>query len=380
MLPESCALAGLHDLPLLEDLPALLAAPRGRLDLAPAVAPPWQPFATFRQGAAPVALGRMPQRFGNALRLGVYSEAVILGGGAVVDSTDGRMVVESFASASDSGLAVPQRLEGALSLLGLRLENEKIHPRRPWRRPARRIEGPLLHLTYRPDLNYTHFMLEVLPRLYHWLLFPEPRPRLLVSEHVAARLAPLLALYGVRPEHLVPVGGPGAPPVVAERLYLGSAPLWKHEAPLQALRGAADRFPAGGRRIRIQRRGAKLWFRNLLNEAEVAALLDRLGFESVALEDFSLSEQVALFRSAECVAGVYGGGLFNTLFCRAGTRVLSLTSPDYHRFVLDSLPPPLALRGATVVGESFTMRLDANNSPFVVDMDAVRAACAALEL
>ncbi|HEY8614496.1 MAG TPA: glycosyltransferase family 61 protein, partial [Roseomonas sp.] len=238
----------------------------------------------------------------------------------------------------------------------------------------------LFHLTYRPDANYTHFILEILPKIHYWLMFPEPRPRLLLSRAVAERLLPLLGLYGIGAEDIVIVPSLWETPLCARRIYLSSAPMLTHDAALRAVRSAVGDRREARRRIYIHRRGEKSWFRKLLNESKALEILAARGFESLALEDFTLPEQVALFREAECIAGVYGGGLFNTIFCEPGTRLLSLTSPDYHRSILDALPEPLKLRGATVVGESFSTKLDRNNSPFVLDLSAMTAACDLLEL
>ena len=56
-----------------------------------------------------------------------------------------------------------------------------------------------------------------------------------------------------------------------------------------------------GRRVRI--------------ESEVLAVLEPLGFESFALEELPVSDQIELFYDARCVVGPHGAGLTNLFFC-----------------------------------------------------------------
>ena len=70
--------------------------------------------------------------------------------------------------------------------------------------------------------------------------------------------------------------------------------------------------------------------RVLVNEAELAAALSGLGFEVLEPEALSPAEQVAAFASADAVVGPSGSALFNTVFCRPGTKVLDIESePDW---------------------------------------------------
>ncbi|WP_424139301.1 glycosyltransferase family 61 protein [Roseomonas chloroacetimidivorans] len=314
------------------------------------------------------------------MRLGIYQNAVVLGGGAIIDPFVQSIVVESLTGASDGIMSRPNDLSSLVRYFDMEIDGEVVRQKNISPHTPKRLEGDYFHLTYRSDMNYTHFMLEVLPRIHYWLLLPEPRPRILVSDHVAKHLHELLSLYGIRPDTLVVVPPPRGRPLEVERLFLGSAPMWGHASALGSVRRIADDMMSGSRRILVLRKGRKSWFRKLLNEQKIIAFLSSLNFESVVLEDLRLAEQVKLFQQAGYVAGIYGGGLFNTIFSLPGTAVLSMTSSDYHRTILDSLPEPLSLRGTTVVGESFSSKIDRNNSPFVIDMQALAAACHELGL
>lgn len=76
------------------------------------------------------------------------------------------------------------------------------------------------------------------------------------------------------------------------------------------------------RRIYISRQGAK--WRRVINEAELMALLEPLGFAAIALEHYTLPEQAALMASAEIVISIHGAGLTNIVFCEPGTKVIEL--------------------------------------------------------
>jgi capsular polysaccharide biosynthesis protein len=378
--PATLGITYFSALPQVGSLAALLEAGQACWESAPAGPHVHDWYPTYRQGRKPAAV--RPRRTRRpAIRLAVLEEAVVLPGGLVLDASGTRLAAESINGLFESDPATLHHMRGSLGYQGfdLDLERREAVARRALPEIGGRIDEPVMHFTYRSDLNYTHFMLEVLPKLHHWQSLPEPRPRLLVSRHVEQHLAPLLVLYGIGRDRLIVVPEPRRGTALRiRRLYLGAPLLWTREEPVGLLRrgaAAVAPLPDAPRRFYIARPGPKAWFRRLLNEPAVLAELAALGFVPLALERYSLPQQVALFRQAECVAGVYGGGFFNAIHCQPGTRILSLTSPDYHRAILDSLPASEALRGVTVLGESFSAKRDRNNSPFVIDLEALRGAC-----
>lgn len=66
--------------------------------------------------------------------------------------------------------------------------------------------------------------------------------------------------------------------------------------------------------------------RALQNENELIECLLIRGFQIVEPESMSFQEQMQLFQEAEIVIGLGGAGLFNVVFCRPGTRVVSIES------------------------------------------------------
>lgn len=80
-------------------------------------------------------------------------------------------------------------------------------------------------------------------------------------------------------------------------------------------------------RIYISR--MKAGYRKVINEYEVIPALEELGFKSVILEDLPLVDQVHLFASAEIIVAPHGAGLTNLVFCKPGTKVIEIFSPNY---------------------------------------------------
>ena len=67
-------------------------------------------------------------------------------------------------------------------------------------------------------------------------------------------------------------------------------------------------------------------YRVLRNEAALIAALEAEGLTAVEPETLPFSQQVALFARARQVAGLGGAGMFNAVFCRPGTPVLTIES------------------------------------------------------
>ncbi len=79
------------------------------------------------------------------------------------------------------------------------------------------------------------------------------------------------------------------------------------------------------RRIYINRKDGRS-HRFIINESEVLKVLKKHDFVSITLSNYSLSDQIQLFKNAEYVAGLHGAGFVNTIFCSPGTKVLEFKS------------------------------------------------------
>ncbi len=66
--------------------------------------------------------------------------------------------------------------------------------------------------------------------------------------------------------------------------------------------------------------------RYIINENEVLSYLDKEGFSSLTLSDYSFSDQVAMFYNAEQIIGLHGAGFANIVFSKPDTKVIEIRS------------------------------------------------------
>lgn len=89
-----------------------------------------------------------------------------------------------------------------------------------------------------------------------------------------------------------------------------------------------SRFSLGqSQHIYISRSHAGM--RRIVNEEKLIDALALLGFQAIVLESMPFSEQVATLAAAQVIVAPHGGGLTNLAFCRPGTKVVEIFSPDY---------------------------------------------------
>ncbi|ELS05062.1 capsular polysaccharide biosynthesis protein [Xenococcus sp. PCC 7305] len=93
--------------------------------------------------------------------------------------------------------------------------------------------------------------------------------------------------------------------------------------------------------------------RHVINEKEVVEKLTPLGFQTVFLEELSLTEQIALFANAKVIMSTHGSGLTNLVFCSPDTIVIELFSPHYVRTYYWIIAQQLKLKYYYYLGEVF---------------------------
>jgi capsular polysaccharide biosynthesis protein len=84
---------------------------------------------------------------------------------------------------------------------------------------------------------------------------------------------------------------------------------------------AERNFP---KRIFLSRKNASK--RRKYNEDEVYIAIEKYGFEKVLPENYSISEQIALFNGADFIIGTTGAAFSNTLFCNPRCKILCFTN------------------------------------------------------
>ena len=200
---------------------------------------------------------------------------------------------------------------------------------------------------------------------YHWMFDAIPRVALLRDagvETVDRWIVPatdlevareLLELAGVPHDRLHALRR--SDHVVCDELVVTSAPGEICEPTprtVEALRTMLDpgglrlAQRSGERNVYIARRGR----RRVANERELASILERRGFEFVAMEGLSLAEQIARVRGATCVVAPHGAALSHLIHAADGAVCLELLAPDYTNPSFYVLAGACGLRYAALEG------------------------------
>ena len=140
---------------------------------------------------------------------------------------------------------------------------------------------------------------------------------------------------------------------------------------LQSVRDefSANHSDAPHRRIYISR--AKAARRKLLNEDQVWAVLEKLGFEKVFMEDLDFQDQVAMMQQAAIVVAPHGAAITNILFCRPGTHVveiadLSFPNPNFYALA-SAMGHRYWILNADSVGDMHPLEKDLQIDPGLVE-------------
>lgn len=91
--------------------------------------------------------------------------------------------------------------------------------------------------------------------------------------------------------------------------------------------------------------------RRLANEAELAEALEHIGFVVVEPEALPFEDQVAVFASASAIVGLGGAGLFNVVFSKPGTKVVSIEASNVFIHSHANLFSSLELDYAVIFGK-----------------------------
>jgi len=113
--------------------------------------------------------------------------------------------------------------------------------------------------------------------------------------------------------------------------------------------------PQSTRRIYVSRRtlNSEGWSTRILaNESELIAALSDAGFDIIEPERLPVREQIRTFSSASMVVGPSGSGLFNTVFCHPGTRIVDIQSEPQWIYSYTGMYSSLALNYGIFVGKS----------------------------
>ncbi|MCX7381477.1 MAG: glycosyltransferase 61 family protein [Alphaproteobacteria bacterium] len=245
-----------------------------------------------------------------------------LGGGGIAGA-DGRSVI-----ARD---IAPPYVRGALAA-----DTIDDAPHRPGRE-VRRVRGAVVGMVTPGYDTFGHWLLDILPRLWtlRETLGPDSEAMpIAVPADLPAYGRAMLAALGVSLERLI-VYDPAREILEAEMLILPSLvhdDYRFHPGANRFYDGVVARLcpvraPQAPRRIFVSRAGwsgGAAAMRRIVNGAEIADLLDALGFVTVHPERLAWRDQVALFAGAGVVVGEHGSAMKNLLFAPSSTAVINL--------------------------------------------------------
>jgi hypothetical protein len=197
--------------------------------------------------------------------------------------------------------------------------------------PIQELEATIVVLSGLCNNMYFHWLFDILPRLDLIDRSGVKRSSIdgfLVSNSTSFQKETLSQLGIPASKILTPENYPH---IQASQLIVPSfpgQPAWMSLQACQWLRRQfLDEYPKSSTRLYISRRETSN--RRIINEDEVMIFLDKLGFQSVVLESFTVQEQATLLSSATVVVAPHGGGLSNLVFCAPETIVIEIFSPHF---------------------------------------------------
>jgi len=292
-----------------------LQGPERSVDLAP-LRGPIQPLPADTSG---LAIGsHYPWTFQEEF-VCELEDVTLLGHKPFVVTRDGRFVLDSLVSTRRENVKLEETLRRIASRHGLAQISRGFTGKGRIERRARRL-GHVCLLTDGLQRSYYHWVLEQLTKLRaveEYRRQTGETPTLVLPKRHSPWMSELVGLVGFGDAEISEWGGPRDGR--AERLVLPTYPepspatlRWLRERVVGA---GASRPEERGERILIARgEGRRWWRRAIVNQEELAAALEPLGFRSYRLGDMPVAEQARLFDRAEAVVGAHGAGLTNLVF------------------------------------------------------------------
>ncbi len=170
--------------------------------------------------------------------------------------------------------------------------------------------------------NFFHWLIEILPRLQLYEQLPGLQQLPLIVPKSSARyVKESLELVGYRDR--VQFLDDGV--YQFKRLHLLSRLAKTCDGSPIALKWLNQAIPSSpnsprNRRLYISRRDAKIRF--LTNENDAQTVLSDFGFETIVMSDYSLADQIELFRQAEIIVGNHGAAFAHLAFAHPGTKFI----------------------------------------------------------
>jgi hypothetical protein len=219
---------------------------------------------------------------------------------------------------------------------------ESDNPERPATFPeGRKLRGRGLYLGHYMGGHYGHFITETLSTF--WIFEDQPADSFdffmfhpfVFGEHIPPFVAFCFRQFGIDLDKVVIVGSEPLAfdeLVVPERLFrlnhsADPRSRWVYQHIANDARAPAT---AASRLYLSRRRFSRGNFERVVaNEVDMEAEFRRRGFEVLYPETMDFEDQMSLYAHADCVAGISGSGLHNSLFMRPDALLIELGDPRY---------------------------------------------------
>ena len=188
------------------------------------------------------------------------------------------------------------------------------------------IKKAVVLSTSASNSNYSHFMIDLVPKFLYVLPTLDDNDYLIINGPVKTFVTDFFSSFGYE-NRLIIMDNHKAYKI--NECYIIGALSPRGNPTLEAvdlLNSSINHFMydnyLGSRKVYISRRLAKA--RKMLNEVELEMQLMDRGFEIVFLEKLSIASQIQLFKNAKVIVSPHGAGLTNLVFCEKGTVVIEI--------------------------------------------------------
>ncbi len=249
----------------------------------------------------------------------------------------------------------------------------------PGNRSRRHIEGTILVLCSDEPLSYGSFLFRVVPKVMSvrelgltdlpCIVYAQQKPFMDLLNFCGLPAARIL-LHDMNA--ITRIGRAIVPGMRNPHAYLDPESFELYAE----LRAAFGVRPAG-RKIYVSRFGLNQTGRGasriMVNEGELIARLQGMGFEIVEPENLSVRDQIMVFSSASIIVGPSGSGLFNVMFCHPGTKVIDIQSEPHWIYSYTGMYSSLKLEYGIFLGWPDPADTKPVHRRFTVNIEALTA-------
>ncbi|GJD50303.1 hypothetical protein OPKNFCMD_3042 [Methylobacterium crusticola] len=140
--------------------------------------------------------------------------------------------------------------------------------------------------------------------------------------------------------------------------------------------GSKPANPSPKKRLFVERDAAR--YRRLLNNSDVASLLEGLGFTIVDPEKLSFHEQMNLFAAADVIVGVMCAAMANTIFSPPKSKIIYLSPIDWYEPFYWDLAATMSHDYHAIYGAREGKVPEPFLDDFVIDVDVLRQVIASV--